>query len=79
MNKDIIAKVEEAIERIRPYINRDGGEIELIDVSNDGIVKVKLHGACVGCSLADQTLYEGLEKLLVEYVPGIIAVEQVEE
>ncbi len=79
MNKELIAKVEEAINRIRPYINRDGGEIELVEITNDGIVKVKLHGACVGCSLADQTLYEGLEKLLIEYVPGIIGVEQVED
>lgn len=79
MNNEIIAKVEEAINRIRPYINRDGGEIELVEVTPKGIVRVRMHGACVGCAAADQTLYDGLEKILIEFVPGIIAVELVED
>lgn len=69
-------EVQELIERVRPYIQRDGGDIELIKVE-DGIVYVSLSGACEGCSMVDVTLFDGLERLLVEQVPGVIAVVQV--
>lgn len=69
-------EVQELIERVRPYIQRDGGDIELIKVE-DGIVYVSLSGACDGCSMVDVTLFDGLERLLVEQVPGVIAVVQV--
>lgn len=68
--------VAQLIERVRPYIQRDGGDIELIKVE-DGIVYVELKGACDGCSMVDVTLYDGLERLLVEQIPGIIAVVQI--
>ena len=66
-------KTLEVIDKIRPYINRDGGEIEFVKI-DEGFVYVRLTGACVGCDLASVTIYDGLEKLLVEYVPGIIGV-----
>lgn len=66
-------KVSEIIERVRPYINHDGGEIELVDIK-DGLVYVKLGGACEGCDLIEYTLYDGLEVMLVEEVPGVIGV-----
>lgn len=69
-------KVQELIEKIKPYIQRDGGDIELVKVE-DGIVYVEMKGACVGCSLIDSTLFDGLERLLIEQVPGIIAVVEV--
>jgi len=64
------------INKIRPYINSDGGDIELVDI-NEGIVYVKMLGACEGCHLIDVTINEGLETMLVENVDGIIAVEVV--
>lgn len=69
-------QVLEIIEKIKPYIQRDGGDIELVKVE-DGIVYVLMKGACVGCSLIDLTLIDGLERLLIEQVPGIIAVVEV--
>lgn len=71
--QDLFLEVENVINRIRPYINQDGGEITLIDVK-DGMVYVKLSGACDGCEMIEVTVYDGLEKLLLEYVPGIIGV-----
>lgn len=73
--KDDIIKeqVISVIERIRPYINSDGGDIEFCYIK-DGIVYVKLFGACIGCGLVENTLYDGLENMLVSEVPGIIGV-----
>lgn len=68
------AKVVEVLDMLRPYIQRDGGDIELVRIE-DGIVTVKLLGACVGCGLADTTITMGVEQALIEEVPGIIGVE----
>jgi Fe-S cluster biogenesis protein NfuA len=63
--------VEKVIsEKIRPGLQADGGDIELLDVSADGVVKVKLQGACSGCPMAAMTLQIGVEKALRESVPG---------
>jgi len=67
-------KVEAALEKIRPNLQADGGDIELIDVS-DGIVKVKLTGACAGCPMSTMTLKMGVERVLKEQIPEIKAVE----
>jgi Fe-S cluster biogenesis protein NfuA len=75
MNKDLTIKVQAVIDKIRPYIIRDGGDIELIRVE-DGIVYVKMLGACVGCQMIDYTLKDGLEAMLIQEIPGIIAVMQ---
>ncbi len=66
-------QVEALIKKIRPYIQRDGGDIE-VDNIEDGIVYVKMSGACDGCMAIDVTLKQGLETMLLEQVPGIIAV-----
>ncbi|MBU1052731.1 MAG: NifU family protein [Proteobacteria bacterium] len=65
--------VEEAIKKIRPMLQKDGGDVEIIDVS-DGIVKVRLQGACAGCPMSQMTLKNGIEKLLKEEVPGVKSV-----
>ena len=70
-------KVEAAIARIRPMLQADGGNVELIDVTDDGIVKVRLQGACAGCPMSQMTLKNGIEKLLKREVPEVIAVEGV--
>ncbi|MFH2045654.1 MAG: NifU family protein [Pseudomonadota bacterium] len=66
-------QVEEAIKKIRPMLQKDGGDVEIIDVS-DGIVKVRLQGACAGCPMSQMTLKNGIEKLLKEEVPGVKSV-----
>jgi len=69
-------KVEKAIEKIRPFLQQDGGDIELIDVI-DGVVKVKLKGACGCCPMSQMTLKNGVERALKEEIPEIIRVESV--
>ncbi len=69
-------KVEKAIEKIRPFLQQDGGDIELIDVI-DGVVKVKLKGACGCCPMAQMTLKNTVERALKEEIPEIIRVESV--
>ena len=64
-------QVQKAIELIRPGLQADGGDIELIDVSADGIVKVKLTGACQGCPMSQMTLKMGIEKIIKNRLPDI--------
>lgn len=68
--------VEKALGKIRPMLQRDGGDVELIAVEN-GIVKVRLTGACKGCPMSQMTLKNGIERLLKQEVPGLNAVEAV--
>ncbi len=70
-------KVEAAIEKIRPMLQADGGNVELIDVSEDGVVQVRLQGACAGCPMSQMTLKNGIERIIKEQVPGIKTVESV--
>ena len=63
-------KVEEVLNKIRPVLVRDGGNVELIEV-NDGTVKVKLTGACAGCPMSTMTLKMGIEKILKQEIPEI--------
>ena len=63
-------KVEAALAKIRPALQADGGDVELVGVDN-GVVKVKLTGACAGCPVATMTLKQGIERLLKEQVPGV--------
>jgi len=69
-------KVEKAIEKIRPFLQQDGGDIELVDVVG-GVVKVKLKGACGCCPMSQMTLKNGVERALKEEIPEIISVEAV--
>jgi len=64
-------KVQEAINIVRPNLQADGGDVELVDVSADGVVKVKLTGACHGCPMSQMTLKMGIEKIIKQQVPGI--------
>ncbi|MBD3392496.1 MAG: NifU family protein [Chitinivibrionales bacterium] len=68
-------KIEEVIDAIRPNLQADGGDIELVEVTDDGTVKVRLQGACRGCPGAAMTLKMGVERLLREKVPEVKAVE----
>ena len=73
---DIKASVEQALAKIRPMLQRDGGDIELVEVT-DGVVKVRLTGACKGCPMSQVTLKQGVEKLLMKEVPGLTSVQAV--
>ena len=64
-------KVESALNSIRPNLQADGGDVELIDVSEDGVVKLKLTGACGTCPFAQMTLKLGIEEVLKEQIPEI--------
>ena len=70
-------KVEAALETIRPALQADGGDIELIEVTKDGVVKVKLVGACAGCPMSTMTLRMGVEEELKKQVPGVKRVDAV--
>ena len=69
--------IQKAIDRIRPNLQADGGDVELIDVGEDGVVKVKLVGACHGCPMAQMTLKNGIEKFLKQEVPEVKSVVSV--
>lgn len=70
-------KVEEALAEVRPALQADGGNIELVDVTADGVVKVRLTGACGACPMSTYTLKLGVEQRLKEKVPEVKKVEQV--
>ncbi|MFH1102273.1 MAG: NifU family protein [Pseudomonadota bacterium] len=69
-------KVEKALQKIKPMLIRDGGNVELVDVV-DGVVKVRLQGACAGCPMSQMTLKNGIERLIKEDVPEVKSVEAV--
>ncbi|HHZ11395.1 MAG TPA: NifU family protein [Acholeplasmataceae bacterium] len=71
---EIEKQVRTILTKIRPYLQRDGGDIEFVKIE-DGIVYVRLVGACVGCPSVNLTLKDGIEQILLEEVPGIIGVE----
>lgn len=68
-------KVRESLEKVRPSLQADGGDVELVDVTDDGIVKVRLTGACSGCPMSQMTLKAGVEKMLKQDIPQIKSVE----
>jgi Fe-S cluster biogenesis protein NfuA len=70
-NSNIRERVLKALERVRPYLQSDGGDIDLIDVTDDLTVKVKLRGACHGCPFSMQTLKAGVEQAILKEVPEI--------
>ena len=77
MDKKIISKIEKALDEIRPFLQSDGGNIELVDVKND-TVKVRLLGNCIDCSVNQMTLKNGVEMTIKKYVPQIEKVTSVE-
>ena len=76
-NKEIELRVRNIINKIRPYLQHDGGDVEFVRFQ-DGIDYVKMLGACVGCASIDLTLKDGIEAILLEDVPGVVGVELVD-
>ncbi|MBI5064191.1 MAG: NifU family protein [Desulfatitalea sp.] len=71
------AKVEAAIQKIRPMLQADGGNVELVGVSPEGVVQVRLKGACSGCPMSQMTLKNGIERIIKQEVPEVKSVEAV--
>ncbi len=69
-------QVQAALEKIRPMLQADGGDVELVDIK-DGVVSVKLKGACAGCPMSQMTLKNGVERILKQAVPQVKSVENV--
>jgi len=69
-------KIENAIKKIRPMLQADGGDVEFVEIEN-GVVKVRLQGACAGCPMSQMTVKNGIEKLLKEEIPEVKAVEAI--
>ena len=64
-------KVETALNKVKPSLQADGGDVELVEVTPEGVVKVKLTGACAGCPMSQMTLKAGIERLLKQEVPEV--------
>lgn len=75
-DQDLLTQVQEVLDKLRPFLLRDGGDCELVDIE-DGVVKLRLLGACGSCPSSTITLKAGIERALLEEVPGIVEVEQV--
>jgi Fe-S cluster biogenesis protein NfuA len=69
-------KIEAAMNKIRPMLQRDGGDVELVEVE-DGVVKVRLQGACAGCPMSQMTLKNGIERILKQEIPEVKSVVSV--
>ncbi len=64
-------QVEQALDKIRPALQRDGGDVELVNITDEGVVQVKLTGACGGCPMSQITLKQGIERVLKKEVPAV--------
>ena len=73
----LTARVEEALDQIRPYLQADGGNVSLVEITDDNIVRVELQGACKTCSMSMMTMKAGVEQSILKAVPEIRAVEAV--
>ena len=74
----ISIKVEEALESLRPFLKADGGDMELVDITDEGVAQVRLLGACSDCSMSMMTLKAGVEQAVKKVAPEIVSVEAIE-
>ena len=74
--ENIEEQIKNVIHKLRPYLQRDGGDIEYVDFK-DGTVYVRMLGACAGCTMIDDTLKDGVEQILMEEVPGVLEVQNI--
>lgn len=75
--KDLTEKVNDALDQLRPFLNADGGDMELVEITQEGVVKVRLLGACSDCSMSMMTLKAGLEEAVKKVAPEIKSVEAI--
>ena len=77
VTSDLLERIEDAIGKIRPYLEEDGGNLTLLEVTNDMVVRVRLEGACRDCSMSNMTFKAGITETILREVPEITAVEEV--
>ena len=78
-SEELRSNVEKALEEIRPFLKNDGGDISLLEIEDDRLVKVRLKGACVGCTVNQMTLKSGVEMTIKKYAPQIEKVLNIEK
>ena len=76
-NNTVRERVEQALERCRPYLQADGGDVELNSIGEDGIVELIFHGTCVTCPMSRMTLRAGIERMILQCVPEVKRVEMI--
>jgi len=76
-SENLVHRVEAALEKIRPYLLEDGGNLELLEVTDDMVARVQLHGACRDCSMSNMTFKAGITETILREVPEIQSVEEV--
>ncbi len=76
--EETIKEIKKVIKKLRPYLNGDGGDLDFVDY-RDNIVYIRLLGACMGCSVSDDTIQNSIEAMMLEEVPGVIGVEAVND
>jgi Fe-S cluster biogenesis protein NfuA len=74
---ELITRIEEALRQIRPYLEADNGNVSLIEVTDDMVVKLQFHGACSNCSMSSMTLRAGIEQTILHHVPEVKSVQAV--
>lgn len=77
LKQELVKRVEESLEGIRPFLNNDGGDISIVDITDDFKVLVELHGACVSCNMSAMTMRAGVEGAIKSAVPEITSVEAI--
>lgn len=77
-DQTVFEQVQSVIERIRPAVQADGGDVELVELTDAGVARIRLHGACIGCPSSSMTLHMGIERNLRDRIPQVTAVEQVD-
>lgn len=70
-------KVKDVIDKIRPGLQADGGDVELVNIKEDGVIEVELQGACAGCPMSQMTIKNGIERILKEEIPEVKEVKAV--
>ena len=76
-NQELIERVESSLDTIRPYLNQDGGDIQVVEITDDMVVKVKLLGNCESCPMSFMTMKAGVEATLKKTIPEIRAIETI--
>ncbi|SOB59582.1 conserved protein of unknown function [Pseudodesulfovibrio profundus] len=74
----MLEQVEKVLEKVRPMLQSDGGDVELVNVTDTGVVQVRLTGACKGCPMSQMTLKNGIERIVLKEVPSVKRVEAVD-
>ncbi len=78
LTTSLFERVQQVIDRIRPAVQSDGGDVELVEITAGGVARIRLHGDCVGCPSSAVTLHTGIEQNIRVAVPEVVAVEQVQ-